>query len=248
MPTNSSRHETVKMLVESYKLSDLYEKAINREKERFTLVKNIVEDYSVSSLFQQAVRYDLFKQLRLKLDENALSNITADMLNPKKSPFGKFILVQLLKKTEQNKIAQIIESTDENLIRVRREQAGDNSRIDIRVYTRNFSGENAIVDFELKVGHRSETININKEDKYQTDREWKDLLNFSEKSGIGNIVAYFITPDGVQAKNSNFISVARYELNQIICELLNNPTDKADKIDIDGICALRHFFKSNYVF
>ncbi len=246
MPTNYSQHETVKMLVESYKLSDLYKKAINREKERFTLVKNIVEDYSVSSLFQQAVRYDLFKQLRLKLDENTLSNITADMLNPKKSPFGKFILVQLLKKTEQNKIAQIIESTDEKLIRVKREQAGDNSRIDIRVYTSNSSGENAIVDFELKVGHGSETIN--KEYKYQTDREWKDLLDFSKKSGIGNIVAYFITPNGIQAKNSNFISVARYDLNQIICEVLNNQTDKTDKIDIDGICALRHFFKSGWIF
>lgn len=242
-----SRYETVVKLIESYKVSNLYERTLIKQKNRFKLLKRIVKDYSQSPMFEQAGRFDLFRQLRLKLKENEISNITAYILNPKKSPFGKSVLVQLLRKTEKYKIAEIIEMTDENRIEVRREQAGDNSRIDIRVYTKNLSGENAVVDFELKVGQGSETV---RDGKYQTDREWEDLQVFSEKSGImsQNTVAYFITPHGTKAKNVNFTAISRYDLNEIICEMMSRQDRKTNRIDIDGIGALRHFFKSGWLF
>jgi len=243
-----SRYETVVELIERYKDSGLYEETVKRQEERFRLVESIIKDYTPSSLFIKAGRYDLFRRLKLTLNENEISNITADMLNPKKSPFGKSVIVQLLRKTEKHEIAVIIEMTDDKRIEVRREHAGDKSRIDVRVYTKNLSGEkNAVVDFELKVEHGTETLI---DGKSQTEREWEDLQKFSDKLKIlpENRVAYFITPHGTKAVSDKFKALSRYDLNDIICEMLSLQDEKEDKIDIDGIGALRHFFKSMWLF
>ncbi|MBD3344258.1 MAG: hypothetical protein GF401_04260 [Chitinivibrionales bacterium] len=242
-----SRYETVVTLINGYNASDLYERIEKRNKERTRMVRSIVEIYSHSDLFEEAGRYDLFRRLRLQLREDDISNISADMLNPRKSPLGKSVLVHLLKKTEKNEIAEIINGTNANLIEVKREQVGDRSRIDLRVHTKNLSGENSAVGFEFKVGHGSETFI---DGEWQTVREWDDLMRFADERGIrrGNVVGFFITPNGIKSKSRDFQALSSQDFNEIICEVLNRYDGIEDKIDFDGIGALRHFFKSRWLF
>ncbi len=243
----ASGYETIKILIENYKDSGLFEKSFQRKEERFSLTRGLVEAYKKKPFFLKAVQYDLFRELRLKLGEDAISDITADMLNPKKSPFGKSIIVRLLKETGKEKIALIVERKKEEDISVRREQSGDNSRIDIRISTRDFSDENVIIDIELKVKSGSETSH--KTGRPQTVREWEDLQGFAETMGVSkkNIAAYFVTPYGTKSKSGKFINLSRDKLNQIIWEELGSIAEST-KIDSNGIGALRHFFGSSWLF
>lgn len=242
-----SNYETLKNLVENYKSSSIYIESLHRQAKRFSIVKGLIEDYKKTALSLKAQRYDLFRELKLKLSEDELSNITADIFNPQKSPFGKSILIRLLRKTGKKEVASMIEQVREENIVVKREQSGDNSRIDIRIVTKNFSDENVVIDLEMKVRSGSETSH--RSGKPQTIREWDGLIKFANIRGISkkNVVAYFITPYGTKAKSKDFLNLSRYELNQIIWEELDCMKEYAT-INKDGISALRHFFGSSWLF
>lgn len=248
-----SRYEIIKNLISDYNRSGLYDEKEQKQKERFFLVKCLITEFTQTPFFEKSQRYDLFRRLRLNLNENELSNITADILNPKKVPFGKAVLCQLLEETGKKEIAKIIGATDESQIKVKREQAGENSRIDIRIYTENPPNkENAIIDIEFKNRSGFETVHP-KDGRYQTDREWEDLEKLAAEKNIKgrNIAAYFITPYGSPASNMKFESFSRYDLNRIIRDALNDYMEENKSINADGVDAigsLRHFFNSRWLF
>jgi len=241
-----SKRKQIFHLIENYKKSNLYKSYKMKRKNRLGTIKSLVENYQTTNIYIKSQKYDLFSEMKIKLSEEELSNITADILNPKKSPFGKSILLRLLRETKKKKLAQIFTHINEENILVKREQRGDNSRIDIRIYT-DLPDGNIVIDIEMKVGSGSETSH--KSEKPQTVREWNDLITFAnlKKVPSQNIVAYFITPHGTKAKSDDFIHLSRYKLNEIILEELD-PTKKSNMIDRDGVSACRHFFSSRWLF
>lgn len=240
------RYNAIKCLIEDYINFGLYDRAIKKQKERFCLSKNLIKEYSNSDIFVNYGKYDLFKALNIKLNENSISDITSDILNPLKSPFGKRVITYILIQSNKKHISKILQNTNDKYIKVKREQAGDNSRIDIRIFTTNPLKENLIIDFEIKINHGEETF-IN--DEYQTIREWNDLYIFSQKADVPleNTIAFFVTPSGKSAKCKNFIPLSWHNLNQIICEVLDERIE-SDKLDTDAIGTLKHFFKSKWLF
>lgn len=240
------RFNDINCLIKNYINSGLYDRTIKIQKERFCLTENLIKEYSNSDIFVNSGKYDLFKALNIKLNENSISDITSDILNPLKSPFGKQVIIYILIQSNKKHIAQILQSTNDKFIKVKREHAGDKSRIDIRIFTTNHSKENLIIDFEIKINHGEETF-IN--DEYQTIREWNDLYNFAQKIDVSlkNTIAFFITPSGKRAKCKNFIPLSWHNFNQITCEVLDERIE-SDKLDADAIGALKHFFKSTWLF
>jgi hypothetical protein len=235
-------------LIEHFKI-DFLKKYEDEEKKKFHNVISLIDDFSETSLFHDYYKFDLFKTLRLHFNENQLSDVIASTF---RLPFGKDILLLLLDKhkhvrSEIQNVFEIIQHIDLSDIYIIREDAGDDSRIDIRVYSKTVSYERFVIDFELKVSNGSETI---KNGEWQTDREWQDLNTFSRNNHIAeeSMVAFFISNDGSPAKNSNFTPISRKILNQLICEVLEkNIYTQYAEIDSFGINTLCHLFKSNWI-
>lgn len=237
----------VKQCIEDFQRKGLLKKHLKQEEERVSTVKKLITEFKSTELYQELTQYDLFRRLNLKLTENQISDVTADLLDPFKFSFAKNILVQLLDSAGKEKIATLFKQTGNKDIRVHREYAGQQSRIDIRIFTQNtVTDNNAVIDIELKVSGGSET---KIKGKPQTIREWKDLEKFSEKKKIPkeNIVAFFVTPHGNQAIEPNFISLSRDELNQhIYYEIADLKT--VNGISPDGLAAIKYFLKSKWIF
>jgi len=241
-----SKQKQIVNIVENYQKSNLFKTYQIKKKNRLPTIKKLLKNYKKTSISIKSQKYDLFSEMKIKLSENELSNIIADMLNPIKSPFGKAILLRLLQEKKKDLLVRILNSTNIENIIVKREQTGDSSRIDIRIYT-DLPDNNIIIDVEMKVGCGCETTHNS--GKPQTVREWNDLNTFAKSKNIPsqNIAAYFITPHGIIAKSDYFISLSMYQLNEIILEELKT-SKKSQLIDKDGISACRHFFASRWLF
>ena len=93
---------------------------------------------------------------------------------------------------------------------VRRERAGDESRVDVEVAARG----RFVIHIENKI-HSAEGPD-------QTDREWADLLRRAEQIGIdpaskpSRVHAFFITLGGDKAENENFRPVRWSEIARVL--------------------------------
>lgn len=133
-----NRYFVIKNLVEDFK---------NRRKnKRLLLITSLIENYKKTNLYFNATKYNLFDDTGLKLSEEQTNNVITSIFNPQKLPFGKPVIIDILRKKGGHHIATIIEATKEENLKVKREQKGSSSRIDIRIITENSSRENAIVD------------------------------------------------------------------------------------------------------
>jgi hypothetical protein len=248
----ANRFTQVKNLMNNFLASGLFEKRIQARKQRFELTKHLVDDYRSSELFCYSQQYDLFKSLKLRFTENQISDIIADVLDPKISQFAKPIIIKLATRIGAGTVAAIFQATPVDCITVVREVSGNSSRIDIRALTENKTGENAILDIELKVANGSETIDKD----YgipQTIREWDDLYSYvmeNDSYNVENVAGIFISKYGQYAASKHFIPLARNEFNAIIHEMLMMPYSAIEQtgvLDRDAIAAIRHFFNSKWI-
>ena len=244
---------SVQLLIKNFDLQKYHQK----KKEQTESVQRLIEDFRNSKLYHKTTQYDLFRVLNFKPSENNISDVIASIINPKKSPWGKDILIALLNEGKKNhklevnfeNVIQLVKKTPNKRFFIKREWRGDLSRIDIRVTTRNpYPEENIVIDLEMKTGNGSETFS---NEMYQTEREWKDLQKFREKLKIPykNIIAFYISPLEFKPKCKYFIPISGYQLNEYILNIMKNtPTTDIYAFEEESIWAIRHFFTSNWVF
>jgi len=218
----------------------------NKKHLQLQLSQDLLSHPSTLEFIENYSKNDLFKTLKIKVTENQISDIIAFCLNPKKSVWGKKILLNFIRKCSGNaKIINIIEKTPPNKFYVKREWSGELSRIDIRVITKNaIIFENTIIDFEMKIGSGGETYS---EGKFQTEREWKDLLKLAKSQKIpqDQVVAFYVSPLKSKPHSKKFINIQYSEFNSLIANVLLNSKDENCN---DYKYALIHFLSSKYIF
>lgn len=253
--------QVVKIFEEKY--LERFKKELEKEKleeqRQFDKARLLLEKFKSTGIYKKAISYDLFRILKVNVLENDISNVVASVIDPSKSPFGKDILIKLLENTISKdpenikeiykKIYKIIKNTPENRFVCKREYAGESSRIDIRIFTRNFDIENnAVIDFEMKTEGGSET---KVDGEFQTKREYNALVDFAESKTIPakNILAFFVTPYGSYPTSKEFVPLAMNKLRKIILTILKDSKktefNNFDECSIGAIC---HFFRSGYIF
>jgi hypothetical protein len=224
---------------------DLY-KYKNKKHIQLILSQELLSNPDTIEFLRNHSQYDLFKILKIKVTENQISDAIAFCLNPKKSAWGKKILLNLVRKYSENtKIINIIEKTPTNKFYVKREWSGELSRIDIRVVTKNGKNlPNTIIDFEMKIGSGEETFS---EGEYQTQREWTDLLKLAESQNIpkNQVIAFYVSPLKSKPHSKKFISVQYSEFNRLITKVL---LTSKDENYYDYKYALIHFLSSKHIF
>jgi len=101
---------------------------------------------------------------------------------------------------------------------VRREVAGDESRVDIRVE----SPGSFLIDIENKV--------FSQEGERQTTREWRGLQAHATALGLAqrNVHAFFLTPDGRSAADGRFQPISY----RLIVRVLDRFVDEAKPVDV----------------
>ena len=212
-----------------------------------------MKSFKSRGIYKKAISYDLFRILKVNVLENDISDVVASIIDPSKSPFGKDILMKIVKHAilkdpkNINGIYKIIKDTPENRFVCKREYAGESSRIDIRIFTRNSdSKKNVVIDFEMKTEGGSET---EKDGKFQTEREYEDLKNFAGKIPSENILAFFVTPYGSNPMSKDFIPLAMNKLQGIILNvLMDRKETELNNFDECATGAICHFFRSGYIF
>ncbi|MBW1938329.1 MAG: PD-(D/E)XK nuclease family protein [Deltaproteobacteria bacterium] len=249
--------QVVKIFKEKYleRFRKELEKEKLEEKEQFNKAVDLLKSFKSRGIYKKAISYDLFCILRINVLENDISDVVASVIDPSKTPFGKDILMKIAKHAilkdpkNINGIYKIIKDTPENRFVCKREYAGESSRIDIRIFTRNSDIEkNVVIDFEMKTEGGSET---KKDGKFQTKREYKALENFAKSKKIPpkNILAFFVTPYGSNPMSEKFIPLAMDELRDIILNILMDKKEtELNNFDGCAIGAICHFFRSGYIF
>ena len=242
------KFDNIKKLIENFD----YRKFLIKKRENFRKAINLIENFKNNNIYRKFIKFDLFKTLRLNLKENQISDIVAFVLNPQNIKCAKYILIDILKKSQQyalkeqtvilEEVINAVINTNDDFIKVKREYPGNISRIDIRIFSKSF-----VVDIEMKYDGGSETY-INKE--YQTEREYKDLKTFAEKNKIDNYIGLYISPFGNLPASPNFIPLPLYKLAEIIINWLNKDLKNKleDDLDKEIYFVLRHFFSSKYIF
>jgi len=218
----------------------------NKKQLQLQLSQELLSHPNTIEFLENYSKHDLFKILKIKVSENQISDAIAFCLNPKKSAWGKEILLKLIREYSGNtKLINIIEKTPSNKFYVKREWSGELSRIDIRVVTKNgINSPNTIVDFEMKVGSGEETFS---EGEYQTQREWKDLLKLAESQNIpkNQVIAFYVSPLRSKPHSKKFVSIQYSEFNNLIKKVLLNSKDENY---YDYKYALIHFLSSKHIF
>jgi len=249
--------QVVKTFEEKYleRFKKELEKEKLEEKNQFNKAVDLLKSFKSTGIYEKAISYDLFRILKVNVLENDISDVVASIIDPSKSPFGKDILTKIAKLAilkdpkNINGIYKIIKDTPENRFVCKREYAGESSRIDIRIFTRNSDIEkNVVIDFEMKTEGGSET---EKDGEFQTEREYDDLLKFakSKKIPAENILAFFVTPYGSNPMSKDFIPLAMDELRDIILNILMDKKEtELNNFDGCAIGAICHFFTSGYIF
>ena len=231
-----------------YKVLDRFDlsKYKNKKQLQLQLSKELLLHPKTTEFLKNYSKHDLFEILKVKVNENQISDAIAFCLNPKKSVWGKEILLKLISEnTDNTEIFDIITKTPSNKFYVKRDWAGQFSRIDIRVMTKNgINSPNIIIDFEMKVGSGEETFS---EGKYQTQREWEDLLRLAESLNIPkkHIIAFYVSPLGLTAHSETFINIRYSYFNNLIKKILLSPNETNDH---EYKYAFIHFLASKHIF
>ncbi len=240
----------VRDIVNKFELYYL-EKYNNKRTNQFKMAQSVVNLFN-ENLYEQVTRYDIFRELKVDFDENLISDVMASLLNPKKSPMGKGIVINILKHFNKTDVAKIIENTEPDKISCRREVSGDGSRIDIRMTTHNEDYPNAIIDFELK-GKNPYACETYINGKPQTVREYDELLKQCDvNSGYYNknkceVVAFYITPSGKKPECKSFIEVSYDDIRFIVTNLVaNNVVKNPDTLW--SMSVIKAFFNSKWLF
>lgn len=255
--------DAVKQVVKTFEEKHLerFKKELEKEKleeqRQFDKASCLLKKFKSTGIYKKAISYDLFRILKVNVFENDISNVVASVIDPSKSSFGKDILMELLENTilkdpkniNIKRIYKIIKNTPKKRFVCKREYAGESSRIDIRIFTRNSDVEkNVVIDFEMKTEGGLET---KKEGKFQTEREYEALENFAKSKTIPpeNTLACFVTPYGSYPMAKKFIPLAMDKLRDIILSVLKD-REKTESSDFDecAIGAICHFFRSGYIF
>jgi len=250
--------DTIKQVVKTFKEKYLerFKKELEKEKleeeRQFKKAVDLLKSFKSTGIYKKAISYDLFRILKVNVLENDISDVVASIIDPSKSPFGKDILMKIVKNTISKDpknikgIYKIIKDTPENRFVCKREYAGESSRIDIRIFTKNSDIDNIVIDFEMKTEGGSET---KKDGKSQTEREYEDLKNFAGKIPSKNILAFFVTPYGSYPRYKKFIPLAMDKLRDIILNILMDKKEtELNNFDGCAIGAICHFFRSGYIF
>ena len=218
----------------------------SKKQRQLQLATKLLLNPKTTDFLQNHSKHDLFKILNTKVTENQISDAIAFCLNPKKSIWGKEILLKLISENTNNtKILNIIKTTPSNKFYVKREWSGEFSRIDIRIITKNrLNYPNTIIDFEMKIGYGEETLS---EGEYQTNREWKDLLKLAKSTNIpkNHLIAFYVSPFGTTAHSKEFINIRYSYFNSLITKILLNSNDGSC---YDFKYAFAHFLSSKHIF
>ena len=241
----------IRELVKKFPLDRYKEKTVKN----LRLTRNVINEFK-KDLYKKVTRYDIFRELKVEFNENLISDVIASLFNPKKSPFGKDLILNMLKfyhhKKKNVEIYNIIKNTNIENISCHREVTGESSRIDIRITTHNELQPNAIIDIELKGKNRyaGETF-IN--GIYQTVREYDDLLKekiANSERYCGNtcdISAFYITPHGESPNCKDFERVSYDDLREIVDRAIENVQDKSHQT-LSQLLVIRSLFNSSWVF
>lgn len=233
-------------VVNKFDLNKYYKRSVKQ----FELAQDVVNKFK-HKLFHEVTKFDIFKELRVDFNENSISDVINSLLTPKKSPFGKELIINILIQYEKADIAVILENTSLDKIFCQREVSGDDSRIDIRMSTHNEDCANAIIDFELK-GKNPYACETTINGENQTVREYRALEN-QQQNYISNyhnrceIAAFYITPNGTSPKSNKFIGVSYDDIRVVI----NNLIDKIVKEDPKSayqFSVIKAFFNSKWLF
>ena len=231
-----------------YKVLDKFDfsKYKNKKQLQIQLSKELLLHPKTTEFLKNYSKHDLFKILKIKVTENQISDAIAFCLNPKKSVWSKEILLKLISEnTDNTEIFDIIKKTPSNKFYVKREWSGEFSRIDIRIITKNrINSPNIIIDFEMKVGSGEETFS---EGKYQTQREWEDLLKLAKSLSIPkkHIIAFYVSPLGSTPHSKRFINIRFSYFNNLIKKILLNHNDTNY---YEYKYAFIHFLASKHIF
>lgn len=243
------RMETIRTLVKNFDL-DGYRR---RAAQQFAMTQQVLNTFIKADLYLKVSRYDIFRELRVDFDENLISDVIASLLQPKKSPFHKELLVGLLEHNKKVEIADIIKKTDLGKIFCRREVSGIRSRIDIRIETRNENQANAIIDLELK-GKNPNAGETYCDGNPQTVREYKDLedrqkchrRSYNDKPCL--IAAFYITPYGTPPASKNFVRVSYDDVREIVEISIQKALEEKDRDSESQLAVVKAFFNSKWLF
>ena len=75
------------------------EKEKVEEQRQFDKARLLLENFKSTGIYKKAISYDLFRILKVNVLENDISDVVASVIDPSQSPFGKNILIKLLENT-----------------------------------------------------------------------------------------------------------------------------------------------------
>ena len=219
-------------LLNNLKKSGLIESYKNYIDEKFFRAIKVLDDFKEKKIFFS----DIFRLVGFRIDENKFSDAVAYLLDPNGNhglgtkPLKSFL--NSLKKTTA--IKNIIDSLESNkdYIIVHRERNETNTRPDIEILCNKF-----IIIIENKMRYGQETFRNN---EWQTDRQFSTLVERSKSIGAGeNYLAIFLTPQGKEAKNKNFIPV---RVNDLIKSLKIALSTEKNNHNLNSISAFLDFY------
>ena len=241
-----SHFKRKKQLYEALHLFDISRYKYRKEY-RLQLAKNLISAPNTAPFLASISKIDLFATMKIKPNENQISDVIASLLNPKTSIWGQEILLKLIDKYGHNKqLHKLLKDTPRKNFYVRREWSGEYSRIDIRILTKNRCPEkNIIIDFEMKIGSGEETISNG---IFQTQREWNDLEKIANLKKIPktNVIAFFVSPFGTTPRSNKFISIRYSSLNNLIKKTMLNCNSSSSSLEQKY--AYINFISSRYIF
>ncbi len=187
--------------------SELQRRLVNHKMQQFNdLINNYQEWFEIyyNKNKPLAPNFNPLCLLNLEFDELTHSKILAWLFDP----YGTHNQGDLFFKYFLSYFGFNVEYNPRNY-KVKREHSGNESIIDILVYSRGF-----VFYIENKT--------LSPEGCDQTAREYRDLRRFSEALNIkNNIFPIFLTLHGVKPENENWEPISYYQLAQAFKESLN---------------------------
>lgn len=225
----------MKKRIESNKLSGRFQSLISQYAElrscregRFAnlldLFRTERQNWAASQL-ESADDFNLFGVIGVERDELCHSTILAWLLDHRiakgthaQGALGfRLFLEEFATELQVGDKDKVLAYADERNYWVSREVSGDEARVDIEIA--------ALGKFVIQIENKIDS----EEGTHQTNREWRDLqarrieLHVPEKA----CHAIFLTPDGTEAKNENFLAVDWNRIAQVFDRFANEakPSD-----------------------
>lgn len=184
------------------------------KKERIPAAKNLLNRYKLAGLH----KFKLFGIAGFSVNEKNLSDAIQAILDPNQTHgLGIIPLMNVLKAIRHrnpSKISFIMRklNTKDNFIVLEREKNEKDTIPDISISSKTF-----LIFMENKKRYGAETFLHN---SYQTQRQWKRLVLRGRKKGISEngILGIYLTPEGYNAKDCNFVPLYTRELASAVRE------------------------------